>query len=70
LLVAEYRVIVIRPEPTAGLATKLQTSLEVNDEQGYALLSMVTYKDGLLVVFAKDDEDGLAQPASTQTSMS
>ncbi|HEV2218169.1 MAG TPA: hypothetical protein VGV88_11415 [Candidatus Dormibacteraeota bacterium] len=66
---AEFRVVVVRPEPTAGLAAKLQTSLEVNDDQGYALLSMVTYKDGLLVVFAKDDEDDLVQ-GSNQTTMS
>ena len=53
----EFRVIVIRPEASAGVADKLQTSLEVNDEQGFELHTLVPFHDGFLAVFVKDLEE-------------
>ena len=42
------------------MAAQLQASLEVNDEQGYELRTLVPFKDGLLAVFVKnDDNDGM-----------
>ena len=47
----------ITPEPKAGLVTKLQTALEVNDHDDYELHTLLPFKDGLLAVFARDDDD-------------
>jgi len=56
--VTTFRVILIRPEGSGGVANTLQASLEVNDEQGFELHTLVPYKDGLLAVFVKDlDEE-------------
>ena len=55
----EFRVIVIRPEASAGVTTKLQTSLEVNDEADFELHTLIPFKDGLLAVFVKDLDDEL-----------
>jgi hypothetical protein len=55
--VKEFRVILIRPEASGGVANTLQASLEVNDEQGFELQTLVPYKDGLLAVFVKDLEE-------------
>ena len=52
----EFRVIVIRPEASAGVTTKLQTSLEVNDEADFELQTLIPFKDGLLAIFVKDLE--------------
>jgi hypothetical protein len=52
--VKAFRVIVIRPDACAGVTTKLQTSLEVNDEADFELHTLIPYKDGLLAVFVKD----------------
>jgi len=58
--VKEFRVIVIRPDASAGVTTKLQTSLEVNDEADFELHTLIAFKDGLLAVFVRDleAEDG------------
>ena len=46
----------IRPEASAGVTTKLQTSLEVNDEADFELQTLIPFKDGLLAIFVKDLE--------------
>ena len=56
---SEFRVVLIRPEPTAGIVTKLQTALEVNDDDGYELHTLTTFKDGLLAVFVRPDDDDI-----------
>jgi hypothetical protein len=39
--VREFRVIIIRPEASGGVAATLQASLQVNDEQGFELHTLV-----------------------------
>jgi hypothetical protein len=56
---SEFRVIVIKPEASGGVAATLQASLEVNDEQGFELHTLVEYRQGLLAVFVKDDDEGM-----------
>ena len=64
---AEFRVVIVRPEPTADLKTKLQTSLEVNDDDGYELHTLVPFKDGMLAIFVRSDD---VEGGSNQVSMS
>jgi hypothetical protein len=61
---AEFRVVVIRPEATSGVATKLEASLEVNDDQGYELHTLVPFKDGFLAVFVKDEDEDMTSSVS------
>jgi hypothetical protein len=55
--VNEFRVIVIRPDPSGGVTSQLQAALEVNDEQYFELHTLIPFRDGLLAVFVKDLED-------------
>lgn len=53
----EFRVIVIRPDVDGAVASKLQASLEVNDEADFELHTLIPFKDGLLAVFVRDAQE-------------